>query len=232
MSVLSDFWSQHKKWRKDLWKGIEDDPWRLLTGVDPVSTEISNLILNRDDKALGSIVGGPTGHQMDRLGYSDDQRDAAKYGQILAGVLGISFGAPAVFGAFGGGSAAGGAAAAGGGGGWGAGIGGTGVGSLGSGGGFGAGGGFTAGGSSGGTLAAQGGGAAATPWYQNRLYRQGMSQALSNMQAPPQQPMQTPGLIRSGQRGTLAAGIPDDYQKRQREAMLAMALGNTYGRQI
>lgn len=102
MGYIDSFIDQHKKWVKDAWKGIEDDPWRLLVGIDPVSTELSNLILNRDDEPLGGIVGGPTGTQMEALGYTDEERKAAEYGQAIAAALGLYFGGPAVMDAFGG----------------------------------------------------------------------------------------------------------------------------------
>lgn len=112
MGYIDSFIDQHKKWVKDAWEGIEDDPWRLLVGIDPVSTELSNLILNRDDEPLGGIVGGPTGTQMEALGYTDEERKAAEYGQAIAAALGMYFGGPAIMNAFGG---EGGAGAAGGG---------------------------------------------------------------------------------------------------------------------
>lgn len=224
--VFEDFHKQNKKWTKDLWRGIKDDPWRLLVGVDPLSTEISNLILGRDDEPLGDWLGGPTSEQMDRLGFDSGERFAARTGKTVAGVIGLG----ALSGAFPAGGAGGGGAG-GGGGGWGAGAGGTGGGAIGSGGGFGAGGGFTAGGtSSGSTQAASagGGGLFSNPFDFSEYGWQDWAnlgmRAMGNMQQQ-QEPDPPPPWIR-GQTGPLAARPVTDNTQARRAQMLAQAIAS------
>jgi hypothetical protein len=45
---------------KDIFKGIKDDPKRLLLGVDGPSTAAWNALLGRDDKPIVGTLGGPT----------------------------------------------------------------------------------------------------------------------------------------------------------------------------
>lgn len=44
---------------KNITKDILAHPTRLLTGIDPISTKISNKILSREDKPLVNMLGSP-----------------------------------------------------------------------------------------------------------------------------------------------------------------------------
>ena len=120
---LRNFWNAKNEWHEQMWEGIEDDPWRLLTGFDPASTEISNFLLNRDDDPLGDWFGGPTSEQMRTGRYRPEEKSAANKGKVIipavvgtiltAGALGGAGGAAGGAGGSGG-AAAGGAGGAGG----------------------------------------------------------------------------------------------------------------------
>lgn len=117
---LRNFWNAKNEWHEQMWEGIEDDPWRLLTGFDPASTEISNFLLNRDDEPLGDWFGGPTSEQMRTGRYRPEEKSAANKGKVIipavvgtvltAGALGGAAGAGEAGAAGGAGGAAGGAA--------------------------------------------------------------------------------------------------------------------------
>ncbi len=66
-------WKRWKKFKKkalkfekehtrNLWRGIKDDPKRLVLGVDPFSTKMWNKALGRDDRALVNQLGGATSY--------------------------------------------------------------------------------------------------------------------------------------------------------------------------
>jgi len=62
MGFLSDVFNFEKSHLKSLWKGIKDDPKRLILGVDPASTKMWNEILGRNDRALVNQLGGATSY--------------------------------------------------------------------------------------------------------------------------------------------------------------------------
>lgn len=107
MGTLSDFNSADKKWKKGVKAGLKEDPWRLLTGFDPINTYLWNTILGRDDKPLGGWFGGPTSDQKRELGMDAGERKAAGIGQAISALIALMVG---------GGFLAGGAGGAGGGG--------------------------------------------------------------------------------------------------------------------
>jgi hypothetical protein len=61
MGWLSDNFDFEMFNLKDMWEKIEDNPFQLITGVDPFSTGMWNTILNRDDEPIVNQLGGPYG---------------------------------------------------------------------------------------------------------------------------------------------------------------------------
>jgi hypothetical protein len=61
MGWLSDNFDFEMFNLKDMWEKIEDNPFQLLTGVDPFSTGMWNEILGRDDEPIVNQLGGPYG---------------------------------------------------------------------------------------------------------------------------------------------------------------------------
>ena len=110
MGFLSDLNSARKKWHGQVWEGLEDDPERLFMGFDPVSTELWNKILGRDDEPLGGYLGGPSSDQKrdPEANYTAGERKAAGIGQGVAGILGAIYGGGALLGGGGAGGASGG----------------------------------------------------------------------------------------------------------------------------
>jgi len=88
---------------KNLWKGLKDDPKRLILGVDPLSTKMWNKILNRDDRALVNQLGGATAHDYQQAMSEGIDIGPGKQVQDVAGMIA---------GAIGGGAAASGLGAA------------------------------------------------------------------------------------------------------------------------
>lgn len=93
--------------------GILDDPTRLLTGIDPIGTAASNLLLGQNNPALTNMFGQPSATSWERAQANDPQmqfgqgQDLARFLDIVAGTgLGSGFGA-----ALGGGSGAAGSGA-------------------------------------------------------------------------------------------------------------------------
>ncbi len=58
---LKDSHDFDQYWLKNLFGGIKDDPWRLITGIDPISTGLWNKILGKDEEPLVNAMGGPMG---------------------------------------------------------------------------------------------------------------------------------------------------------------------------
>lgn len=61
MGFFSDVFEFDKFALKDAWDQIRDDPSRLITGVDPASTGIWNMITGRDKEPIFNVFGGPMG---------------------------------------------------------------------------------------------------------------------------------------------------------------------------
>jgi len=66
MGWFSDVLKFEKSHLKSLWKGIKDDPKRLILGVDPLSTKMWNEVLGRNDRALVNQLGGATSYDYQR----------------------------------------------------------------------------------------------------------------------------------------------------------------------
>jgi Ni/Co efflux regulator RcnB len=94
MGFFSDTLAFDKFWLKDIWKGIEDDPKRLVLGVDPVSTEAWNAVLGRDDRAIVNAFGGPregTYERAEAAGVpTESGRTAHGVAQTIAGAYGAA----------------------------------------------------------------------------------------------------------------------------------------------
>lgn len=88
---------------KNLWRGLKDDPKRLILGVDPLSTKMWNKILGRDDRALVNQLGGATAHDYQTAMDEGIDIGPGKQVQDVAGMIA---------GAIGGGAAASGLGAA------------------------------------------------------------------------------------------------------------------------
>lgn len=121
MSFLSDALGFEEFALKDLWKQIEDDPWRMLVGFGPLETEVSNTLFGRDDDPLLNIMGGPMGSGWLGLGSGGVYDRARESGvdpssanklhdtaEVLAGVLAMIFGGGALLGGGAGGAGGGG----------------------------------------------------------------------------------------------------------------------------
>jgi hypothetical protein len=103
MSFLSDAFKFERYRLGDLWKGIKEDPQRLLTGAfDPLGTSIYNGITGDNLKPLGNQLGAPTEDQYAaaeakgiNTGPGRTMNDAAQViaaiygGQALAGAAGL-----------------------------------------------------------------------------------------------------------------------------------------------
>ncbi len=61
MGWLSDNFDFEMFNLKDMWEKIEDNPFQLMTGVDPFATGMWNEILGRDDEPIVNVLGGPYG---------------------------------------------------------------------------------------------------------------------------------------------------------------------------
>lgn len=157
---FKNFFGANDEWTNQVWEGIQDDPWRLLTGFDPLNTHISNALLGRNDDPLGGWLGGPTQDQMNAVDpdgtprYEGDEKNAAQAANVIiplvvATILTAGAAGGAAAGAEGGAGAAGGAGGL---------EGGIGMGAGAAGGGSGAG---------GGGAAAGGGGASSGNWFTN-----------------------------------------------------------------
>jgi hypothetical protein len=94
VGFFSDALDFEKYWIKDLWKGVKDDPKRLVLGVDPLSTSAWNTVLGRDDKALVNQLGGPpsrTYENAEAAGVpTDSGRTMHGIAQTVAGMYGAA----------------------------------------------------------------------------------------------------------------------------------------------
>lgn len=102
MGGVKSGWNAKNEWHQQVWEGIKEDPWRLLTGFDPLATMISNAVLGRDDEPLGDWFGGPTTDQLRSGRYDRGEHKAANDMKVMIPLL--------VGGILGGGAIAGGAA--------------------------------------------------------------------------------------------------------------------------
>lgn len=111
MSWFGDLGSFELFHGKDLLKNIWSHPTRLLTGIEPVSTKLSNTILGRDDKPLVDQMGGATGDDYRKAEAAGINTSAGKGMQNLAHVVAAieagGYGANALGGTAGAGAAAG-----------------------------------------------------------------------------------------------------------------------------
>lgn len=87
MSWFGDVLSFEGFHGKDLLKNIWEHPQRLLTGVDPISTKISNTVLGRNDKPLVDQMGGATGDDYRKAEAAGINTSAGKGMQNLAHVV-------------------------------------------------------------------------------------------------------------------------------------------------
>jgi len=92
MSSLSELMAFDKFRLKDVWNQLRDDPWRILTGVDPVSTWLNNKILGRDDEPLGNLWGGPSRQQFRRAEESGIDVKPRKFADAVAAAVILSQG--------------------------------------------------------------------------------------------------------------------------------------------
>lgn len=83
---------------------IRDDPTRLLTGIDPVSTDVSNALLGQNNAAITNFFGTPSATTWEQtqknnpgINYGDAQ-GAARYSDILAGLIGGGVAGGSIFG--------------------------------------------------------------------------------------------------------------------------------------
>lgn len=100
MGWLSDNHAFTKFRASDMWKTFKDNPWRLFTGFDPVSTFISNKILGRDDEAFSDFSGGPTGSQFRRAEAQGIDTDARRQAHQVSQIIGSFYGGAAIGNAF------------------------------------------------------------------------------------------------------------------------------------
>lgn len=100
---------------QDLLKNVWEHPQRLLTGVDPISTRISNAILGRQDKPLVDQMGGATGDDYRKAEAAGIDTSAGKglqnVAHVVAALAAAGYGASALGGAGAGGAAGAGAEA-------------------------------------------------------------------------------------------------------------------------
>lgn len=111
MSFLKKLLGFENSFSSDFTKDIFKHPTRLLTGIDPLSTKISNGLLGRDDEALVNMFGSPGQQYYDSAEAKGIDTGAGQgFHKVADGVAGI-FGAAGLAGI---GAGAAGAAGAGG----------------------------------------------------------------------------------------------------------------------
>src|SRR3972149_2401609 len=59
MGFLKKLMGFQNSFSKNFGKDLLKHPTRLLTGIDPLSTKISNTVLGRDDKPMVNMTGSP-----------------------------------------------------------------------------------------------------------------------------------------------------------------------------
>lgn len=111
MSWISDLFKDTGNWLKDTGEQLWENPSRLITGVDPLSTGLWNAILGTDNDPLVSQAGGPSKETRDRIGMTDSSRTWYDVADTIAAIWGGS--ALAGSGAFGGAAGGSGGAVAG-----------------------------------------------------------------------------------------------------------------------
>lgn len=95
--VSNDWQFGIDQWHK-LGHELADDPTRLLTGFDPISTGISNGIWGTDNKPLTNQF-GPTQSTYDYAAGRGTNTEDAAYTAAAAKMVGAYYAAPAIFGA-------------------------------------------------------------------------------------------------------------------------------------
>lgn len=80
-----------------IWKQIEDDPWRLLTGMGPITTGITNKLFGRDDEPIFDWDLGPTDTQFNEAEAAGMNLEHAKQAQTLAQLAMAGFGGASLF---------------------------------------------------------------------------------------------------------------------------------------
>jgi hypothetical protein len=70
---LKDSLAFDRFWVRDLWKGVKNDPKRLILGVEPASTWAWNQVLGRDDKPLVDQMGGPYDGRVFSYGHNNGE---------------------------------------------------------------------------------------------------------------------------------------------------------------
>lgn len=87
---------------KNFTKDILKKPTRLLTGIDPLSTKISNKLLGRDDKALVNMLGSPDEQYYERAAAEGVDVSAGRQFHKVADTVAGIYAANGLAGAIGG----------------------------------------------------------------------------------------------------------------------------------
>lgn len=85
---------------------IKDDPSRIFTGLDPISTGISNAVLGQNNAPITNSFGSPSATSYENYQAANpdknltDSRTISSMADLLAGGIGGAFAAPALLGAY------------------------------------------------------------------------------------------------------------------------------------